>query len=170
MRDPIADKAKQDAAIKEAQYFLLSLRRVTWGGPNNDLRLEFEAAVDRISALLQAIQRQALSQEDIRSWAETTLKHVVPVLRRGGRPPKRRQPGKVGRPTGSSRDRLIAEAVNLTSLCGFTATLNPGTTEKTGKKSASWIVSQALKNLGIKLSEPRVAAIWVSYKHPVIGN
>jgi hypothetical protein len=164
MRDPTTDKtekARVTAAIKEAWGLLLPLRRVSWGNPNNDPGLEFEAAVGFIDALLQALQDQALSQKDIRSWIGSARKHAIPVLRQGGRPPKRQQRGQ---PPQTFRDRLIAEAVNRICQCGFNPTRNPGTTER---KSASWIILRALGKLGIKLSEGRVAAIWAKYNRRV---
>jgi hypothetical protein len=144
------------------------LRIVSWNDSNNDPRMEFEAGVGFIDALLKALQdhynvaerdlatgeTEALSQEDIRSWIEFARKRVIPVLRRGGRPPKRQQRG---RPAESFRDCLISETEKqIRQKYEFSRTRNPGTTDR---ECCTSIISTALSKLGIELSENRINSI-----------
>jgi len=173
VRDPTAGKTKQarvTAAITEARGLLFPLRIVSWSNPNNDPRIEFEAAVSFMDALLGELaqagtqtqvqilatgETKVLSQEDIiRSGIGFARKRVIPVLRQRGRPPKRQQRG---RPAESFRDCLISETVKqIGQKYGFSRTRSPGTTDR---ECCTSIVSTALRQLGIKLSENRINTI-----------
>src|SRR5438034_320864 len=77
VRDPTAGKTKQarvTAAITEARGLLFPLRIVSWSNPNNDPRIEFEAAVSFMDALLgELAQAGTQTQVQILATGETKV-------------------------------------------------------------------------------------------------
>jgi hypothetical protein len=78
--------------------------------------------------------------------------------------PRSRKKGELREQMNTLRDQWIAEAVALTSKDGFDVHRGGATKDHGRRESACSIVAQALRELGFKLSEKRVEAIWDEHK------
>ena len=178
MRSPVARSAVTEderKALEEAYKLLQRLAApavsswgiVSWNDPNprHSPQHEFYAAVGFIHCLLdpdpeKSGEARQAANDFLGALAPTVREIILPALRKG-LPPQ--QPTK-GRPTGSFvlRDRLIVSLIeHIHQEFGFDPTRNPAEKEKEfPRPSACSIVAEALKKLGVSLSESQVATIW----------
>jgi hypothetical protein len=161
------DYDRRKAAIQFARYHLrwLTLDISRWTGvAPDDPKAEFHDAVEMVASILNdpAVDKLLGGQ------ARLAREYFLPVLRQG-RPPLRKERG---RRTDSRRDRWIAETVaRVCQYHGFLPTRSPGADpEDRGNECGSSIVAKVLAELGINLSEKRVASIfgkyWIKVKEP----
>jgi hypothetical protein len=151
-----AEQKRVRDATKEARALLSKLCIVFWGDlPTNDRKRDLEAAVSFLDNLINDPVADHLP------GIAVARKVVLPIL-------KQAQPSKQlrGKPAVlfSARNQLIAEVVSIISeRYGLDPTGNPASRDK-GRSCGCSVVSEALRQLGITLSESSIASIWKKFR------